>query len=142
MKESIINYLRKNKNKRIIKMLKIFLRVLFLPISSCSVINLSEDFLRFTLHVKLIRDFWLSNKEPHFSDLRPAHLLFYKNKFPGWLNRGFYSRQAIRKGDIVMDIGCGNGFFDYFLFSDIASSIDAIDANEDALRIAKKKIFI
>ncbi|MDE1818473.1 MAG: class I SAM-dependent methyltransferase [Thaumarchaeota archaeon] len=38
-----------------------------------------------------------------------------------------------------MDIGCGNGFFDYFFFSDIASSIDAIDTNEDALKIAKKK---
>ena len=138
MKESIFNYLKKNKNKPPFIVLKFILKIFFYPVSNVYLIRLQENCLRFSLRAKLIREFWLSNTTPHFSDLRASHFLSHKNKFPPWLNRGFYSREVVRPEDTVLDIGCGNGFFVYFFLSDIASQIDAIDINEKAIRIAKK----
>lgn len=139
MKESLRNYLKKNKNKPVFVALRIILKILVYPFSNLYLIKTQETLLRYALMLKLFREFWLSKEAPHFSDLRASYFLSYKNKFPPWLNRGFYSRQVINNGDTVLDIGCGNGFFDYFFYSGLASRIDAVDIEEDAIKRAKKQ---
>lgn len=52
--------------------------------------------------------------------------------------RGFLSAEVLRKGDRLLDIGCGDGFFDRGFFSYRCSSIDAVDIEPDAIRQARR----
>jgi 2-polyprenyl-3-methyl-5-hydroxy-6-metoxy-1,4-benzoquinol methylase len=108
------------------------------PFSNIYLIIFQESILCNTIKIKQIREFWFSDEMPKYSNLRASHFLGYNNKFPPWLSRGFYSRQAIKKGDRVLDIGGGNGFFTCFFLSDICSKIDAIDINHKAIKNSRK----
>ena len=48
------------------------------------------------------------------------------------------ARMYLKKGDNVLDIGCGEGTISYLFFSDIAGNIDAFDVSEAAMRVAKE----
>lgn len=138
MKESLLKFLKTNKDKPVFVALRITLGIMLYPVSNLYLVKWLEGSLSHTLNLKMFREFLLSWKTPNFSDLRASHFLYYKNKFPPWLNRGFYARECIKEGDVVLDIGCGNGFFDQYFFVDVASKIDAIDIEEDAIINAKK----
>ena len=46
------------------------------------------------------------------------------------------ARMLINKGENILDLCCGNGFNSYLFFSDIASSVDAIDYSSKAINYA------
>jgi 2-polyprenyl-3-methyl-5-hydroxy-6-metoxy-1,4-benzoquinol methylase len=53
-------------------------------------------------------------------------------------SRGFFSAEMIRKGDRILDIGCGDGFFSRRFFNEKCSAIDAIDIEPSAIATAKE----
>jgi SAM-dependent methyltransferase len=46
------------------------------------------------------------------------------------------SAEIVRKGDRLLDIGCGDGFFDKRFFAGQCEGVDAIDIDPDAIRAA------
>jgi SAM-dependent methyltransferase len=56
----------------------------------------------------------------------------YGNGF--WAERGAFAAQAMRHGDTVLDLACGDGFYEAAFYRNIATSITAIDL--DPLAIA------
>lgn len=55
-----------------------------------------------------------------------------------WMERAFLALARIKDGDIVLDIGCGDGSYDGLFYSTKAKSIDAIDKDSLAIEHAKK----
>lgn len=55
-----------------------------------------------------------------------------------WLERAIYSNNLIRKGDVVLDIGCGDGIYSGKFYSSNAAFVDAIDIDLKAIKHAKK----
>jgi ubiquinone/menaquinone biosynthesis C-methylase UbiE len=53
-----------------------------------------------------------------------------------WQERGVLGSQAIRPGDKVLDLCCGEGFYDLTYFSRRAGRIDALDIDSRAIQIA------
>ena len=90
---------------------------------------------------KFQREWELSKNPPHFTDFRVlgAHFVFGDQVFgPYSFYRGFFSSEFIRNGDVVLDIGCGDGFFSRRFFVEKSSHIDAIDIDTDAIKAAQK----
>ncbi len=76
---------------------------------------------------------------PHFTDHRFNffHFAFTdKCSGPYGFYRGFFSSEVIRKGDRVLDIGCGDGFFTRRFFAEKSGHIDAIDVEPAAIETA------
>jgi len=48
------------------------------------------------------------------------------------------ARMYLKKGNNVLDIGCGEGTISKLFFSDIAGNIDAFDVSEAAIKVAKE----
>jgi cyclopropane fatty-acyl-phospholipid synthase-like methyltransferase len=80
-----------------------------------------------------------SGDQPHFVDHRigAAQLLAGRANPYGWF-RGFYVAELLRAEDRVLDIGCGDGFFDRRFFSERCRSIDAIDIEPSAIAHATR----
>lgn len=55
-----------------------------------------------------------------------------------WVERGVHARSKFFKGCVVLDLCCGDGSYPYLFFRDIAKRIDAVDANCEAIKYAKK----
>jgi len=51
---------------------------------------------------------------------------------------GFLNSALIQRGDSVLDIGCGDGFYPRQFYAERAAHVDAIDVDEEALREARK----
>ncbi len=97
-------------------------------------------------HLSLFRKAWRTLKEPpHFEDHRNFLNLWYLDGKKGWplgrnpdfLMRGLFNRMVIKKGDTVLDVCCGDGFFDYLFYSPLANQIDALDFDVEALKLAR-----
>ncbi len=89
---------------------------------------------------KIYRDWGLSAEQPHFFDQRAGFFLTgYDQKVAGFygFTRGFNAAELIRPGDILLDIGCGDGFFTKRFFSKKCSQIDAVDIEPTAIEAAK-----
>jgi SAM-dependent methyltransferase len=56
-----------------------------------------------------------------------------------WQERGILGSQMIRSGDHVLDLCCGEGFYDLMYFSDRAKQIDALDMDSRAIKSAMAK---
>lgn len=132
-----INYCRKNKTQKKIKILQFILRVFIWPFSTNWFARRIMELLYITLKLKTIREWWLS-PVPHFSDVSSSLFLSYKDQSSNWINRGFYNKEIIPKNGSILDIGCGDGFYDYYFFTEYASKIDAVDIEESAIKKAKK----
>ncbi len=90
----------------------------------------------------LFRRLWKLNREkPHFTNHRVVWFLFGFGAgamHPYQLARAFYSAEVLRPDDIVLDIGCGDGFFTNHFLSAQCAEVDAIDIDPDAIREAKR----
>ena len=86
--------------------------------------------------VGVSRDWSNPNKRPKFYK-REAQLYSWhytaKENGPFWLEAAFKSMEVMKKGDHVLDIGTGDGFFPFFFYRFWADKIDAIDIEEDAV---------
>ena len=52
--------------------------------------------------------------------------------------RGVYAREKMFPGCMVLDLCCGDGSYSYLFFSDIAGTIDAVDADQTAINHAQR----
>src|ERR1700682_1293109 len=90
----------------------------------------------------LFRRLWKLNREkPHFTNHRVVWFLFGFGAgamHPYQLARAFYSAEALRPVDIVLDIGCGDGFLTNHFLSTQCAEVDAIDVEPAAIREAKR----
>lgn len=105
--------------------------------------GLRFDFLRWNLdHYfrSLRRRQWRWVEDhPHFYDQRlNAWELLVGRGSPWVLARAFYSGEAVRDGDHVLDIGCGDGFFASRFLAPRAAGVDAIDIDERAIKHAAR----
>ncbi|HLF19728.1 MAG TPA: class I SAM-dependent methyltransferase [Bacteroidota bacterium] len=94
------------------------------------------------LHYKsLYRRQWLWRHEPpHFFSHRVGLFSIFFTKTPAGvesLYRSFYSALIVRKGDVLLDIGCGDGFFAKYFCSVKCRHIDAIDVEPTAIHAAE-----
>ena len=95
---------------------------------------------------KFRRDWLLCDSPPHFEDNRCFLHLWYLSRGTRWplgrnpdfLARGLFNREVMRAGDRVLDICCGDGFFDFLFYSGIAGQVDAIDIDRSAIAMANR----
>ena len=88
----------------------------------------------------LYRDWNLKEEQPHFYNQQAGiFITLFGNEDKGIdsIYRGFYSAEVIGDGDILLDIGCGDGFFTKRFFSSRCRHIDAIDIEKSAIHAAQ-----
>jgi 2-polyprenyl-3-methyl-5-hydroxy-6-metoxy-1,4-benzoquinol methylase len=90
----------------------------------------------------LFRRLWELDKErPHFTNHRLTWFLFGFGDGamrPYQLARAFYSAEALSPDDIVLDIGCGDGFLTNHFLATQCVEVDAIDIEPSAIREANR----
>jgi SAM-dependent methyltransferase len=94
-----------------------------------------------TYQSRLKIDWHYTTEKPHFFEQRIGlfNLAFSSNVSHAYnFFRGFYSAEAIKQGDVVLDIGCGEGFYTKRFFSERCREIDAIDVEPSAIAYAKR----
>jgi SAM-dependent methyltransferase len=98
-------------------------------------------------HLSRFRCDWLLCKEqPHFEDHKNFLSLWQLKgegswplgRNPDFLSRGFLNRELLCPTHRILDIACGDGFFDYMFYSGIVEKVDAIDIDQKALELARK----
>src|ERR1041385_2889079 len=97
--------------------------------------------LLFVYKSKFRKEWTYSKTPPHFTDFRvlSAHFVFGKELLgPYSFYRGFFSSEVIRQGDMLLDIGCGDGFLTRRFLAEKCGHVDAIDIDQDALQAAQK----
>lgn len=87
----------------------------------------------------LRRDWVFSDRPPHFFDQRLAMVAVLGGASAYSFYRGYYAAELVREGDALLDIGCGDGFFDKRFFAERCSRIDAIDVDEAAIAAARSR---
>lgn len=83
---------------------------------------------------------WFLPPEPKWFDNNIN--LYYKwlqTKNPFWLERGAYSIIAIKPGAEILEVACGDGFNTKNFYSHASKRVVALDIDEDALNLAKKR---
>lgn len=55
-----------------------------------------------------------------------------------WVERGALSVQCMRDGDRVLDVACGDGFYDKTFYSSVVDQVDAFDIDPEAIAHAKE----
>lgn len=88
------------------------------------------------------RDWRWTDDPPHFFDHRIGafDLAFgsARNGAYPWF-RAFCAAEVIRDGDVVLDIGCGDGFFTARFFTPRSRAVDGIDVDETAVATARRQ---
>jgi SAM-dependent methyltransferase len=98
-------------------------------------------FLRQNYKSQFRRLWQLNRTKPHFSYHRLAWFLFgfgadRNEMHPYHLFRAFYAAEVLQPTDVVLDIGCGDGFFTKHFLASQCAQVDAIDIDPAAIRIA------
>lgn len=95
-----------------------------------------------SLHRSQFRRDWLFYPEipPHFYNQRWSAYRFAYGDKRGIqaFTRGFLAAEVVQKGDRLLDIGCGDGFFSKSFFSDRCARIDAVDIEPSAISTARR----
>lgn len=76
--------------------------------------------------------------QPHWFDHRIDLHTWSDQLNPHWLERGVYSKEVMFEGCRVLDIACGDGFYAHFFYASVASLIDCVDTDIEAISHAKK----
>lgn len=71
---------------------------------------------------------WYDHKYDYLRGVRNYH----------WLERVFFALPKISEGDMILDIGCGDGIYSGEFYSEKAKRVLAIDINQSAITNAKK----
>ncbi|OUX35841.1 MAG: hypothetical protein CBE33_07010 [Candidatus Pelagibacter sp. TMED273] len=103
--------------------------------------NLINKIQNLQFNSKYRCDWILSKEPPHFYDFERYENLFVNSTDYHKLLKGYHVENILKKGDKLLDIGTGAGFFVKRFFSNKCSSIDAIDIDETAIQYAKKYNF-
>lgn len=89
---------------------------------------------------KFKRQWLLARSCPHFEDKR---IFIYDMAFSGKgcgpypFFTGFYGAEVVKARDVMLDIGCGDGFFTKCFYSEKCSVIDALDVDPLAIEVAR-----
>ena len=86
---------------------------------------------------------WYIKPVPEFFNHQiDLNYLSIRNKNYFFMLRGFHNIKSINPGDVVLEVGSGDGFFSKFFYSNTLESIDCIDSSKHALSYYKtsKKI--
>ena len=87
----------------------------------------------------LFRKQWARGEQPHFFDHRHDAWGLLRGKVEPWcLWRGFNAGRLIQPGDVVLDIGCGDGFFTERFLGSRADRVDGIDIEPSAIDHARQ----
>ena len=90
----------------------------------------------------LFRRLWgLARTPPHFNYHRLMWFLFgfsLRQIHPYQFARAFYAAELLRPQDIVLDIGCGDGFLTNHFLSTQCAEVDALDIDQKAIQEAKR----
>jgi SAM-dependent methyltransferase len=85
------------------------------------------------------RQWRLSGEMPHFYDHRIGSLLFAAGEGSGLgMYRAYLAAQVMQPGDVVLDIGCGDGFFAHRFFAPRVAHVDSIDVERSAIDHAQR----
>lgn len=91
-------------------------------------------------HSRLFIAEWKIPKNPEFFD---HHIdLFYlwrKSRSSYWVERGVYGSLAIKRGGVLLDLACGDGFFARNFYSVLTKTVIACDFEKKAISTAKRK---
>jgi SAM-dependent methyltransferase len=88
---------------------------------------------------KFRHDWIWANEPPHFSDNEHYESTFENPSNSAYLfYRGLLTAEILKQGDKLLDIGCGDGFYNYRFYSHKCKSIDAIDIESSAITYAKQ----
>jgi SAM-dependent methyltransferase len=85
---------------------------------------------------------WLGGSTPHFDT---HHYHFFKwfrgssIRGPHEFNRAFHAALFVRPGDLVLDLGCGDGFITSRFIAVSAREVHALDVEQDAIDQALKR---
>ncbi|MCC7119854.1 MAG: class I SAM-dependent methyltransferase [Anaerolineales bacterium] len=103
--------------------------------------NLLVRSLLFVYKSKFRKDWMYSSAPPHYTDFRvmSAYFAFGHPVFgPYSFYRGFFNSELIQQNDVLLDIGCGDGFFSSRFFAEKCAHVDALDIDANAIRDARK----
>lgn len=84
---------------------------------------------------------WLINPPENFSHDIDLYYQWKKTANPMWIERGFYNLIAINRfrNPIVVDLCCGDGFFDYYFYSYCAQRVYAFDIDKKIINQAVRQ---
>lgn len=81
------------------------------------------------------------DKLPHFTNHRVSYFKFAYNDNPVTamgMSRAFFTAEIVNPNDIVLDIGCGDGFISKRFIANRGKKVDAIDIEPTAIKFAKE----
>ncbi len=56
-----------------------------------------------------------------------------------WTERGVFAARLVRKGDRILDLGCGDGFYSALYYSGRGNHVDAVDVDHRTIQAAKSR---
>jgi SAM-dependent methyltransferase len=85
------------------------------------------------------RQWVLPVDKPHYFDHRIGSFSFATGTSHGYsYYRGYFAAEMIRDGDVLLDVGCGDGFFARRFFAPRCKHVDAIDVDRSAIAHASR----
>jgi len=94
-----------------------------------------------SFHTKLMHysDWYFSNSEPSsYKHEINLYNWIYDPSQVEFVEGGVFGRMLIKEDDVVLDLCCGDGSYDYLFFSDISRHVDAIDYDKTSIEYAKR----
>jgi SAM-dependent methyltransferase len=85
------------------------------------------------------RQWFLAAEPPHYFDHRIGSFAFATGAgHPYSYYRGFFAGEIVHDGDVLLDIGCGDGFFARRFFAPKCAHVDGIDVDRGAVEHASR----
>lgn len=100
---------------------------------------LTRKLLNAQFSSKFRREWLWSSEKPHSSDHEMFEMSFAPPAGANTIYRGILVMELLNEGDHLLDIGCGDGFFDYRFYAQKCDMIDGVDIDQAAIRSANKR---